>query len=442
MNIHNAYGPIMALLFLAGACHPVSIDIKPSVSDSGDEGLLMFTKGENSGIDKVETYRVSDIYNGSSMVLCADGSYSGYFNQDKGWLYPCRCDNDGNALDTSGNVIPWDDPAWFEKTDKDTRWGLRIRPLNRETYATLVVCSPARRMQKFRTDNGHGGEYVPYGTKPKGATIMWGYHLDNTEEFYISKPVENKLFTYTMYDGSYVYDFPFTLEDKRSMVSVVVTCGRLAESYLRKVHFKNIMTSTWYCPKSQTYEYPTMDLGKANAQDAYTQNSYPAEGDETGEGNIFCVPDGQPDIHLFQREGKTGPFTEWSKSAGRGTAITAIRDFPIFSLDYGKMDGDKYVYEDQIPEIVVYSGTDGCVKSTVRLASNVEAMHKYTVIVYISTAYISAELLVTPWDEAADINDIQFGHGIPLEVDTEKWISEWEPYDIPDGQGMIVDPEN
>lgn len=436
-------GLVLLLLPLVFSCNkefPV-----PENEGGGSEygNCFLFTKAGEANVDRVETYRVSDMYNGTTIDLLADGAYSGYYSP-KGWLYPCNVDEDGNALDSEGNVILWDDPDWFTKTDKDSKYALRMRPLQNEEYAALVVCSPARRMQKYRVDEGHEGELVPYKTTlPKEAQVHWGYMLDRENDFYIAD-VDDKKYRFSVYDNQYIYHMPVQLKDLRAKISVVVACGSLEGAYLNSAHFQNVITDTWYRPKVHLYEYPVMDKGETDPYLAYTVNSYPSTGDvTTDEGNYFKVPVGG-DAHIVQRPGKTGPFTEWSKSANLGTAITAIREFPVFSLDYSKRDGDRYVYEAQIPRIVVYSGVGGGLKTTVPLACNIEPMKKYTVIIYLSTATATAELYVTDWEDGATINGIGFGQYQSMEIaygeEDPQWITDWETHNIPLDEGTIENP--
>ena len=435
--------------FAVSSCAKVDprTEVIPGEDEVTDEGTacVMFTRaGASAGADTRETYRMSSMYNGEDEItLLSDGAYCGYTNPDKGWLYPCKVDDAGNALDAADAIIPGDASDWFDRTVNDTRYGLRVRPLKQEVYTSLVVCSPARRMQKYDKD-GNELEYgvtVPAEKKP----VKWGYFLDNEsgEDFYISDAVRDIKFTYSMLDGQYIYDVPLELKDKRARINVVVACGALAEANLYAVNFKNVMTQVWYQPRDMVYDFPVMDRGEIDPYLAYTRNSYPVSGTQTGEGNMLRVPESDPDIHLTQRPGRTGDFTEWDKTSNTGTAVTAIHSFPVFSLDYGKMDGDRYVYEALIPKIEVWYGTRGSVKSTVRLTANVEPMKEYTVIVYLSTAFVSAELYVSDWTQAfASPLDVRFGECVSLPVDTENLISPWTQNPaIPIDDGRIEDPE-
>ena len=433
--------------FAVSSCAKVDprTEVIPGEDEVTDEGTacVMFTRA-GAGADARETYRMSSMYNGTEEItLLSDGAYCGYTNPDKSWLYPCKVDDAGNALDAADAIIPWDAADWFDRTVNDTRYGLRVRPLKQEAYTSLVVCSPARRMQKYDKD-GNELEYgvtVPAEKKP----VKWGYLLDNEsgEDFYISDAVRDIKFTYSMLDGQYIYDVPLELKDKRARINVVVACGALAEANLYAVNFKNVMTQVWYQPRDMVYDFPVMDRGEIDPYLAYTRNSYPVSGTQTGEGNMLRVPESDPDIHLTQRPGRTGDFTEWDKTSNTGTAVTAIHSFPVFSLDYGKMDGDRYVYEALIPKIEVWYGTRGSVKSTVRLTANVEPMKEYTVIVYLSTAFVSAELYVSDWTQAfASPLDVRFGECVSLPVDTENLISPWTQNPaIPIDDGKIEDPE-
>lgn len=413
----------IACLQLASSCRDSSY-VEVPFEDEGCD--FFFTKAGGTGSAQFRTFRVNQMFNGVNKEpyeLLADGAYCDVIDEEKGWLYPCKVDTLGNALDQDGNVIPLDDADWFEKTVNLTRYGLRMRPLEKESYTTLVVCSPARRMQRF-----------PVSAQLKDQ--RWGYKLRYDEDFQISDPIEGIPFTTTFLENRYIYNKPIVLSDKRARINVVVACGALSKATLHAAHFQNAMTSVWYQPKEKNFYCPQMD-GGAKPFETYTQNSYPESGNHTVSGNMLLVTEGDDDIHLEQRPGKTGPFTEWSKDVNCGTCVTAIRQFPVFALDYSRMEGDTYVYEDLIPDIVVYSGKDGAARSTVRLAADIHEMVEYTVVIYLSTAYVSARLVVGPWDY--DDVSFDFSDSRILPVTTECLISPWidNPV-IPDEDGTIT----
>ena len=391
--------------------------------DSAHSGTcLYFTKlSDSPHVDENRTYRVCQFYNGDTDNLLADGSYCGYMNPEKGWLYPCKVDNDGNALDADGSIIPWDADDWFSRTQNDTEYALNMKTLSGENYTTLVVCSPARRLTVI--DNKEN---------PK----QWAFRLDIDEEFYVSSPITGLSFEPSVLEGQYIYSDPVVLRDKRARINVIVMCGNLDMSYLHALHFRNVITSALYKPKKMIYINTQSDRGFSDPFMAYTRNCYPEDGGQTVPGNILFVPDGQDDICLI----KDSAVPEWNSELNEGQCVTAIRQFPIFSLDYGSIDKNtgKYTYEEQIPELIIYSGTGGKLKSTVRLAANIEPMVEYNVIIKLSTASITAELIAAEWENVPQAVD----YGIALPVDTEEIdVDTWEHVDVDPGQGLIADPE-
>lgn len=410
---------IASALAFAGlcACDPV-LNNEPATPEM--DSYLFLTKAPGSALSENLTFRISDMYNSSPTDLCADGAYCSYMNTDKGWLYPCKVDDEGNALDAAGAVIDWDAPDWFERTVNDTKYALRMHSYSNEAYATLVVCSPARRMSQFTDEAG---------------AMKWGYNLDINDDFYISYPIANKRFEASVIDGQYIYSDPIVLLDRRAKINVVVTCGALDAAYLSKLHFQNVITSAWYQPRDIIYSLPVMDAGEADPADAYTHNCYPESGDHTVHGNIMIAPEGQ-EIRLT----KSAPVDEWERVQNNGKSVTAIRQFPLFAYEYGKIDPltGNYVYESQIPRIVVYSGIGGGLKSTIRLAASLEPMTEYTVVVRLSTAAISADLIMSDWENVP----VSVDYGISLPVDTEQVLAgSWDNVVVDPADGVISNPE-
>lgn len=410
-------------MFLPAAiwsCNPLSADI---ATDTTAEQYLFFTKGTGTPhVNSNRTYRVNEFYNGDSGELLADGAYCDYMNEERGWLYPCKVDDDGNALDADDAIIPYDAPDWFSRTVNDTKYALRMHLLNQEKYATIVVCSPARRMAAINPN-----------AKPK----VWAYKLDIDEEFYTSYPVADLEFMPGIIAGQYIYSDPIVLHDPRSRINVVIKCGTLDIANLHAVHFRNVMTSAWYKPKEMVYLEPVTDRGMTDSPfEAYTQNCYPESSGTTVPGNVLLVPEDKDDICLIKESG----IAEWNSADNEGRCITAIQQFHIFSQEYGKIDPvtGKYVYESQIPEIVVYSGMGGHMKSTVRLAANMEPMKEYTVIISLSTASVTASLVPAAWNEIPE--DIEFGHSLPVET-RELSFEPWSLVDVDPSEGSISDPE-
>lgn len=409
----------MIAAYAVASCRPVQTE----GTSAGDSGACLFiTKVPGTPhVDENRTYRVCQYFNGSTGNLLADGSYCAYMNTEKGWLYPCKVDDYGNALDADGNIIPWDADDWFSRTQNGTEYALNMRPLTNESYTTLVVCSPARRLSVI---------------DKKASPKEYAFRLDIDEEFYVSSPITDLPFEPSVLDGQYIYSDPILLRDRRSRINVVVMCGNLDLSYLHALHFRNVITTALYNPRKMVYVNPQTDRGFSDPFMAYTRNCYPEAGGQTVPGNILFVPDGQDDICLI----KDSAVPEWNLDLNEGQQVTAIHQFPVFSLDYGSIDKNtgKYVYEEQIPELVIYSGIGGKLKSTVRLAANVEPMVEYTVIIKLSTASITAELIAADWDDVPQ----SINYGIALPVDTEEIeVDTWGHVDVDPGQGLISDSE-
>lgn len=349
--------------------------------------------------DQAVTFRASLLHNGTG-ALRSDGSYSGYYTAS-GWLYPCRTDNDGNALDTGGSVIAWDDPDWFTKTDKDSQYALRGPSAS---GYTLVFTSPAVRMDKF----------LPTGMPDLPANYKWGFPIDRRSSTWaVSAPMENLTLNATYLDENYIFTIDPTLYEHRAKLTVKVACGSLAMVDINSVYFQNVMSTAWYMPKTQTYEEWVMDGGTGSPlTNYYTDNSYPSGLEtQTGEGEKMVVPALGDEIHLVKREGQTTHFItdgewadftdsdEWVLGDDTKSIVTAIKDFPILPLNYASLDGDVYRFAALMPQIVVLTGPGGNIRSTVTLAANIEPMKAYTLYIYVSNVYAQAILTVTDWEE-------------------------------------------
>lgn len=386
----SRYISIILILLAAVSCNKENSALHED--DDCNWGFVMTKSGE--AINTKATFRTS-LLNTSTGALTSDGSYSGYYNH-KNWLTPCRTDDDGNALDSKGNKIQWDDKQWYEKTDKATKYGLR----GPNGGHTLIITSPAIRMKKYKLSGQ--------------STIKWGYPIDRkTSKWAISAPIENLTLS-----GAYLYNGSVTREfnagnipilEHRAMVTVKVACGSISSAKIHSVYFQNIISSANYNPKSQTYDNVVIDGGKENPLDVYyTQNSYPTgENTHTGEGEKLIVPDGKT-INLTRIENLPADIsqawsmvdgaTEWDSSTNTGEVLTAIRDFPILPLDYSVRNGETYLWEDIMPQIIVRSGESGDIKATITLAANIEPMKKYNIYVYISNAFVSVNLTVADWN--------------------------------------------
>lgn len=424
-----------------------------------------------SHTDAVATYRASLLHNGTRQLM-ADGSYCGYYTDNNesgwpypmGWLYPCRTDHDGAALDASGAVVETGDPDyWFSHIDKDSQYGLRglgdLRSrfgITSDINYALVFSSPAVRMERFTPDGG---------TPPSGDAARnpmnyhWGFPIERDSEFAVSPSINGLSLAATYLNGQYVFDVDPVLKDRHAKLTVKVACGALSEANIHAVYFTNVLSTAYYMPMTETYEKSTADWvfdgGVADPlADYYTHNTYPAgSATQTGEGDKLVTPSGNP-VHLVRKAGQTKDFIaqdewrnfdqtadEWVKGDRTKSLLTAIPNFRLLSMDYSERtaEGDAYKYEAFIPKVVVLTGTDGDVKTTIRIAENLEPMKAYTLYVWVSSAYVQAVLTVAPWTE----NDMDVSFDINGSVDMDPLVvSAWtEVPQNPDADGLIENPQ-
>lgn len=414
---------IVMLLSIIG-CSKIFHEVTDEQMPSGEWKFCM-TKGGVSMEDTL-TIRASIVLHNFD-TLVADGAYCRYkkiVDEDLLWYYPCRVnDETGTPLDSYGNPIDWTDPDAFDHIDKDSKYALRA-PAN-QNY-DLVLSSPAVRMKRFINNN----------VDNKTDTVRYGFKLDRNNELFISDPLKGVSVAAVWTNGNYVCSLSdLKLYDRRSKVTVKVACGALGTANLHAVHFENVMTSAYYMPITKSYEMPVMDGGYENPLDFYATNTYFSLGDG-GEvtGDKLVVPDDAEDIVLIQEPDPTVDvenYQEWNKSDNIGNIVTAIADFPIFSLDYSSVVNDKYRHEGQIPKVVVYTGQRGNIRSSVSLPVNFEPMKSYTVIIYVSSTYVQAELYVTEWDDVP-VQDVKFGEAIELRGDIE--ICDWINHEDQNGK--------
>lgn len=400
---------LVVLLLSVSGCSKISYDVAEGEIPVGAWEFFM-TKGTSlqSGTKTIRASLLSSLVD----TLVSDGSYCGYekdVSDGLKWYYPCRVDDEsGAALDPEGNPVEWSLPGCFDRIDKDSKYALRAAA---EDRYSLVFSTPAVRMKRLVIENLESNK----------KTIKYGFRLDRKKEIYISDVMRGLNVAATWVDGKYV--FPLSgptlasasdtiFYDRRSKITVKVACGKLTSADVHSVHFENVMSSAYYIPTSKSYELPVMDGGFEDPLDYYTVNTYPTldSGDKIV-GDKLVVPDGEPDIHL---EKSLDMSCEWDKETNLGRVVTAIADFPILSLNYSALVDDHYKYEGLIPEIIVHSGRDSLIRSTVSLPVNFEPMKSYTVIIYISTAYVFAELYVAEWIDGPT-QDVTFGEAIKLD---------------------------
>lgn len=443
---------------------------------------FVMTKAGDTHTDEVRTYRASLLHNGNG-VLIADGSYSGYYTENHwtethgtawpdspGWLYPCRTNLAGDALDTNGNPIAWDDPDWFTNTDKDSKWALRGPDRSDLTYA-LVMTSPAQRMIGFLPA---GSESLTGNARTDPNNYHWGFPIDRkTSTWAVSPVVPGLNLVATYFNNNYIYSFTPTLLEHRAMLTVKVACGALSEADISKVFFKNVMSNAYYVPPrgnesgtpSRTGNYEEVVIDGNDGSDGYdplvsyyTANTWPsASGERPGDGDKFIVPDGIAPVHLVKRPGQTIDFIqnddwqyfsdndEWTLGSDGKYVLTAIKDFPILPLDYSTPEGDSYFYKEIMPKVVVYSGANGDIKSTVLVDANIEPMKKYTLYIFVSSVYIHAVLTVSDWTifqfwpsghANPDVLDVSFGSATERLVGNLT-VSDWRPVDADPDDGVI-----
>ena len=482
-------GHLRLVIILTGNLLASCTKPQPSEESVQDDTLWNLTTKAGPHVDQVATFRASLLDN-TNGVLRSDGSYSGYYNAD-GWLTPCRTNAAGDALDTGGSVIAWDAPNWYDLTDKNSQYALRggsKRVYVDATYFSrhavtdysMVLTSPAVRMSSFRPTGAAAlsGSHV---TDPN--EYHWGFAMDRkTSTWAISEVDDNLYLNATYLQNRYVYDFEPTLYEHRSMLTVKIACGALAHANINKVYFTNIISEAYYMPMwnlldtaidpHDPYEEWKKDGSNivGNYDPAtydplatyYITNTYPANaGEATGTGDIFAVPVTDPDVHLVRRPAQTPDFIannewdqfdldadEWVKGDDTKYVLTPIKDFPILSLDYSIMVGDQYKYEAIMPKVVVLSGTQGNIKTTVRIPANLEPMKKYTMWLFVSNVYIQAVLTVSDWtihshwsDNPLDPNYNQDTasdtFGAYKEIGTILARSEWETVTTTDAEGSV-----
>lgn len=472
MTKRNTILPVLAAA-LAACLALVSCEKSRQVSDETPScdtpwQFALTRSGETTHTDRVETYRASLLYSGTCYLM-ADGSYCGYYTDGEnnpdwpytmGWLYPCRTDNAGVALDNSGSPVSTANPDyWFSHIDKDSKYGLRgpgnlgSFGINHDINYALVFSSPAVRMERF-TPNG--------GTPPTGDAAYnplnyhWGFRIARDSEFAVSPAISGQSLAATYLGGQYVFNVNPVLKDRHVKLTVKVACGALSSANIHAVYFENVLSTAFYMPMTETYEKGTADWefdgGVADPlTNYYTHNTYPANnGDPAGTGDKLEVPANAP-VHLVRKTGQTPDFIaenewqnftdadEWVKGSNNKSLLTAIRDFRLLSMDYSARTGDAYTYEAFIPRVVVISGAEGDVKTTIRLAENLEPMKEYTLYVWVSSAYVKAVLTVSPWTE----NNLNVSFDNDEAIDFEPLvISSWTTIpQNPDADGLIENPQ-
>ena len=482
------------LIVLVTASAAVSCE-KPAFSPgdplSGDSPwqFALTRSGESTHTDAVATYRASLLHNGTGCLM-ADGSYSGYYTDNNwpggwpssypaGWLYPCAAfdapgddPDDGMALDQAGNKVAWDVPGWFDTIDKDSRHGLRgLGDLNSRfgishaiNYA-LVFTSPAVRMEHFAPSR----EPAPTGDAARNPMNWhWGFPITRNSAWAVSPLIPGLSLSATYLSGQYVFQVDPVLKEQRSKLTVKIACGALSEANIHQVYFDNVISSAYYMPMTGTYEEWKFDGddGTDPSYDPlasyYTTNSYPsAAGSPAGAGDKFVTPSGEPHVHLVRKAGQSPDFItddtwstftaedEWVKGNDSKYLLTALRDFPILSMNYGEMVGDTYRYEEYIPKVVIWSGAAGDIKTTIRLPFHFEPMKAYTLFLYVSNVYVHAVLTVADWtihrhwtddaSEDTEVVDVVLGTFKTVRSSLDK--SDWTLVPVnPDADGLIENP--
>jgi len=419
-------------------------------------------------VDQVSTLRASLLELDYGRLM-SDGTYSGYYKND-GWLYPCRVDDaTGKAIDKSDGttLLDWDDSNWFNKTDTSSTYALRgpdwtYYAVTMQYY--LLLTSPAVRMQS----------YVPDGELDVAANRRWGVPLDRTKSIAVGNPTRNKPIDASYYDNEYIFTADSTLFDRRATITVKVVCGALRKVDIRAVYFNNVMSEALYMPMNEqlSLRYPSPferwkkdgytsygDYNPASYNPLasyYLTNTYPYTVGAPAEatGDKFIVPDGDDPVHLVTRRAPEEEFVidgewtylsdpdyEWLQGDNSKQVLTAIRDFPVFAMDYSALNGDTYRYKEIMPKVVVLSGAEGNIKTTVPIAANLEPMKHYTIYLFMSNVYVQAALTKKPWNDFSTDSDpinVTFGDNW-WEIDASDIdISNWNAGpDIPIGDGTI-----
>jgi len=473
MTQHNIHYYVLAALMVAAmaldSCEKSRTEAEASSGENVPWQFAFTRSGESGHADEVRTFRASLLYNDLG-VLMADGSYCGYYTDEvtrpgwdapKSWLYPCRTDNAGNALDASGAVVPWNAATWFEDIDKDSKYALRGPGdlyrfgVDHSINYALVFASPAVRMEGFTPDGG----FAPTGAAASNPmNYHWGFPIARDDDWTVSSAVTGLPLSATYLNGQYVFSVNPVLKDRHAKLTVKVVCGAVSAANIHAVYFTNILSEAYFMPLTETYEKSTVDWvfdgGVADPlTDYYTHNTYPAtDGQPAGAGDKMVAPSDAP-VHLVRKATQTPDFIsedqwqdfdqttdEWVRGDDSKCLLTAIRDFRLLSMDYSATEGDAYIYEEFIPKLVVISGQDGDVKTTIRLAENLEPMKSYTLYVWVSSAYVRAVLTVSPWTEIP-------GMDVSFDIDQAKdfrplVVSSWTTVaENPGADGLIENPQ-
>ena len=473
-----------AVLLTALSCEKSVSPSDPALPDSLPWQFALTRAGGTGHTDAVATYRASLLHNGTGQLM-SDGSYSGYYTHhqpytDLEWLSPCLTydapgddPDDGMALDENNQKIPWDASNWFERTIKDSQYALRGPYLldNQVLNYSLVFTSPAVRMEC----------HLPEGATDIPENYHWGFPIRRDASWAVSPCIVDLAMVSDYLKDingdnqgyQYVYHVDPVLKEPRSRITVKVACGALPEANINKVYFNHVISSALYRPRD-VQNRVTYELWKFDGNDAedpsfdplasyYTHNNYPvAAGAHAGEdGDKLEVPAGEPYIHLVRKPGQSHDFIEnndwqnfdqtadeWVKGNDSKYLLTAIKDFKILSMDYSLRDGDVYVYEEFMPRLVLFTGRDGDIKTTIRLAQNFEPMKEYTLYVYISSVYVQAVLTVSDWTihrhwtevDAEDTDVLEVVIGTCTQVNGSGLdMTDWRPVSNTGDEGLIQD---
>lgn len=474
MTLHKTLYPILAATLAAAmaliSCEKSRTEDETPSSEEVPWQFALTRSGESGHTNNVATYRASLLHNGTHQLM-ADGSYCGFYTDEvyrddwdapKSWLYPCRTDGSGNALDAGGAIVPWDATNWFDDIDKDSKYALRgpkdlwVRfGIDYTVIYALVFASPAVRMESFTPDGGP----APTGAAANNPmNYHWGFPIARDDEWTVSPAVRGLPLNATYLNNQYVFSVNPELKDRHSKLTVKVACGALSEANIHSVYFENVLSTAYYMPMTETYEKSTVnwvfDGGVADPlTDYYTHNTYPAsDGQPAGAGDKMVAPSSSP-VHLVRKTGQTPDFVsedqwqnfdqtadEWVKGDNTKCLLTAIRDFRLLSMDYSATEGDAYINEGFIPRLVIKTGSNGDIKTTIRIAENLEPMKAYTLYVWVSSAYVQAVLTVSPWTEIPEMEE-DFDNDEATDF-RPLVVSSWTTVpQNPDADGLIENPQ-
>lgn len=320
---------------------------RPEQSEDHPVLLSLDTKSLGTG---EKTFRVA-LFNLLNKAFLTEGTYcsdlitfAGTFPYGR-WLSPCRVDDDGLPLDSSG-----DEAVGLAQADKDSKYGLRYGT-NSGYY--LVAASPAK---AFTSD---------------GSLRYYPWTAATATDIYVSAPVVSTL-SGTWLDGEYVYASStrgaLNLKNHSASIKIHIECDALSTAYIQRVTLLNCVTSArWY-----------LTSGFSTTPEHYTTGSYTLF-DYSTNGEIMMLT--------------KDPEVSWTSST----------EVFVPSIDYSDN-----TYSAMRPVIEVRMGNDTAhpAIALIDITEIVEPMKNYTYNLKVSKSQVYIYLSVASWDDGGTINSV------------------------------------